>query len=359
MSGPIRDSYQPLRRPDAYRCKWYPSPVYPHHKKWYSTFTYLSPNTGSTWGHNVYSGAEAVHMVSAQRKWGATTPPARNTYSALPLAWPYEKLAGDLTTADSLVGCDFYNLPRRLYGDLVTWCNTNSVIGSAANGQCDLYMRVNAYKHTLTFHNYNKHPLKVFYRVINHKLPATPWSSLFATGTPLDIANQRISSIIVPGVLDSGDKAQSRTLTITHNQQGTYQELFDRPPHTFEVEEYKTCPWARFYVDRRTSTVLPMTSEPTQLETIDYATPVANASQGVNLLNDNLELAFQYQTGVWAGPSANIVVADGQVTSGTDVVVSLESSWLVEWLSGQSGADRTNDYVTDNNRAKAYPSQTA
>ncbi len=213
-----------------------PDLMYPRWEKWYNTSTYISTRTTSYKGHAAQAGRNFVSTIIADRKWHVNTPPARaanvhSTVCAMDITTPAYMLAdtdgATAVTEDTLIGLDYANVPIRMYKDidaLERHSNTNLQNGGT------LFGRVLAIKHQLTFSNFSRFPLEVYWAIlpVGHL-----WPSPTGSFEPhVDIMAQTYSKVVVPAVRDANDRSKKRTIDIDVNLKRLWPNEYDIMPGT-------------------------------------------------------------------------------------------------------------------------------
>lgn len=328
--------------------RWMPDLTYPRHKKWYKTSTYLSPSVGGLTPHTVYSGQHIHDIEVAERVWvdGATAG-TRSLNKDIDITTPAYMLAGTTTTdasvGDSLVGLDYYNAPLLMNRDISAWTRIHGLAGADVS---DFMGRVLAINHKIHFINYNKHPVRVYYAMMPVGWDFEDLESL--TAPSADMRNSQYSSITVPGVLDAGDRAQSRSLNITLNLAKIFPDQYDTPPQinlgdSAGSVDISSSPWFGMY-STHTVNSLP----PGQDTAARDGQAVANQHQPPGL---RLRLAVKSLAGLNVGPTAAASGTAGTIET-NGLVIKADMNWLMDMVC-------LTQIMSVHDGSKAYPDQTA
>lgn len=216
----------------ATKPKYFPDLAHNHWVKWYNTRTYLGPIADGS--RSTFSVPSSQHLGSLNpicRRWSSVTVPSRAQANAsaehgLDLTTPGYKLASDDVANDVLVGVDYYNAPLEFVQDMLAL----KEIASPITPDYNMYMRTIAINHTFTFVNYSRFPMEIFYQLQPN---AFEFHDYATTTTPaLDLSRTGMKKIIVPGVMDSGDKGVTRNLTIATSLEKLFPDCYDTEPRT-------------------------------------------------------------------------------------------------------------------------------
>ncbi len=321
--------------------RWMPDLGYPRFKKWYSTSSYLSPAVTTLTPHTVPSGQNILNLDMGQRAYAdSATAPARGTSHYLDITTPCYMLAG--TTGDSLVGLDFFNPPLAMNKDIN---NLSNLYTLADDTDASLVCRVLAIKHKFTFINYNKHPVRLYYSVL-----PTGWTFPTIEAASAPMADQSLSgwrSIVIPAVMDAGDRGVTRHLNMQMNLESLFPQQYEEPPQVRAgdaVTENSSSPWIALLNGARNY----ITTPPTQQSVTNDVT-----SSAVNIQPPGLKCQFAVQNlaGVNVGSTAYTAETDGDINT-NGLIMMADMNYLVEYVQNRMTAK-----VHSGN--KAYPDQDA
>ncbi len=233
--------------------KWVPNLFYPHFKQWYKTQTYMSGAVTHLEPYISLSGTHRSSMIPARRDWHGTTAPARTSVYAtneigIDITTPAYMLAGttttDATQGDTVVGLDYGNVPLQMHKDINALSQVRQTIFDSTLEKV-LYARVNAIKHTFTFQNYGRQPVEIYYTILPTGYPFVDISQSTAPG--LDQEQSQYRRITILGVLDSGDKAQRRSVNVGINLAKIFPQSYDLGPQqhndNITTGNYSSSPW--------------------------------------------------------------------------------------------------------------------
>lgn len=319
--------------------RWLPDLHYPRWKKWYSSTSWLSASTDGQDAHQPQGGRHLTAFTYCARDWHATTPPARALNSNYYLEQPWYMLAGTSTVQDELCGVDYGNLPLRMAHDIRTLA-TQSDAGSAA-----LKARVLAFKHTFTFVNFNKHALEIYYEVLPTAYEENTYDDTNAPHPDLSVG--QLNKLVIPGVLDSGDKAVRRHLEISDKMASLFPSAYDKDPLVSMPTGAAGSEDPSAWLGMRYSTTANM---------IETDPPYVQAS-GSALATDlgvtpSVRIRFWHRLQIPIGGTATAGDSTAGEFTGTGFFVHVSGNWLVEMVNTAS----ESSYHPGE---KAYPDQVA
>lgn len=353
------------RTPSQFGARKWKSNDYPRFEAWCSNDTWLCNSTAFLTPYSVPSGQHAATLSFAQRAYGTGAAPARSTTNKLFLGWPYEKLAGTTltdATGDTLIGPDFYHLPYRLHAAIAEWASVHTR-RLTDEGLMEGYIRCLAYKHTFTFYNYNRHTMRLYYRV-NENWGGTSnlFESIMTSGAPVELHRYNVAHVDIPGVLDSGDQPKRMQLVLKRNMAGMYPEIYKVDPddgHT--VVSPQTQSWVPMspLTHQNTSITNQIVLTPLQLKTVEPDDTLTTGFEDpASKLAHNVQFAARLLTGLNVGVTDATVGTGGSVAT-NGLMVHMTSAWKMEWMAARGAVGIGQDLYNRNQRAKAYPDQAA
>lgn len=343
------DAAQNTILPFVSKARWMPDLGHPRWKRWYSTQTYLSESSAKLLPVILPSGLNRKRILFATRDYdnlGAA--PARNTTSEIDLTTPAYMLTGTETDealqgGDTLVGLDYYNPPLQMMRDIEVLQDRYTV---GDTGVKSAVARVLAINHRFTFINYNKHPVEIYYAIVPTGFGFTDTDAFNTTGPANDLRESQYRKIVIPGVLDSGDKGVTKTLDIALSLPKLFPEAYMVPPTQVHnpsktVQPENNSPWFSVRAATRPYDTCPPGQSTYNLQNNDED---QGAMPGLKM-----QLLGNLQTGVQVGSSSALSITTGTMDT-NGVVVHARMNWLVDMVN-----------LLQRSRwhqgSKAYPSQ--
>ncbi len=330
---------------------WNVDNTYPRRKGWHNTKTYWSPNvTGVTSTFPIPSSRHIASIIPCRRQWNTGGINARTTsyasdYDGIDLTTPCYMLAGTDTTSDNLVGLDYNNLPITLdkkVREMALLWNPEPDTDLHPNS-----LRVLAINHELTLMNYSRFPMEIYYEL----LPMGYQFDVFTTtSAPMpDLTYSALNKVVIPGVRDAGDKANTRTIKIAGNLRDMFPFSYDMNPG-FHSSSGATgtqgSPWIIFNPE----TVTP------ELKTRPPGQQIGDPADDISVGQVQYPGLQMRMYGRIQGNFDMGSTAEGAGSGGTVVVNSLEihanMNWLVETMVNAR-------HPVAHPGGRAYPNQTA
>ncbi len=328
--------------------KWMPDLRYPHWKKWYNTKTWMGASTDDQGGHLVRGGRHLTDVNQARRLWTRDSPGAARTVGSLiDLTTPYYMLAGTDLTNDTLVGMDYHNPPLQLAQDMGAFIDMN-LAGTLAETHSAMVFRVLAVKHIITFQNFNRFPLEIFYAILPTGYNVNVTSS--STVPHEDMEGSGMRKFVIPGVRDVGDKSMKKELEIAFSLPEIFPWAYAKEAgHTNSdaTTSVDNSPWVVINKDSGSTDSWYSTVPPGQI-TANIQDPDLAVYQAIPSLN--LRMFSKLQIPLNVGVTTEAEGTGGDVTT-NNFYIHWDSSWLCEMVSRHRHTGQAHP------GPKAYPSQ--